>query len=261
MEKLLAGVRIAVTRAAAQSHELAEPLRGAGAIVECCPLLRIAPYPLNEEMRRAIHALDEFEWVIFTSANGVERFMRLLHNEEMDTAVMRGRRIACVGPATAAALGRYGLEPAAVPQDFVGEAVTAALVQTGSIRDKRVLIARASGGGQRLPEDLRAQGADVVDLELYRTERDEENGARLHALIHDRKIDLVTFTSGSAVNYFVDLVDLKNRVTVAVIGPSTADVARAQGLDVAIEADPHTIPGLVQAILNYYAAGRGTLEV
>lgn len=261
MTKPLSGVRIAVTRPADQSRELAEPLENAGAHVERCPLVRIAPNAADEEMRRAVSDLGDFAWVIFTSVNGVDQFMRLLHDERVDPKPLKTVRIACVGPATAGALRRYGLDPAALPHEYVGGAITEALLQTGSIRDRKVLIARASGGGRKLPEDLRAQGAEVVDLALYRTEGDDENGARLRGLIADGKIDLVTFTSGSAVNYFVDTVDLESRVAVAVIGPSTADVAHARGLEVAIEADPHTIPGLVQAILNYYAAGRGPLEV
>jgi uroporphyrinogen-III synthase len=96
---------------------------------------------------------------------------------------------------------------------------------------------------------------------MYRSVLDIENAARLRQLVQSQKIDVVTFTSGSAVNYFVQTVNLKNRVVIAVIGPSTASTARAHGLEVDIEADSHTVPGLVTAILNYYAARRGTLEV
>jgi uroporphyrinogen III methyltransferase / synthase len=258
--KPLSGVRIAVTRAETQSGELAEPLENEGADVLRCPLIRVHPYSLDEEMLRVLTSLDSFQWVIFTSKNGVDQFMRVVAQAKVDVGALHGRKIACVGPATRAATEAYGLTPDTVPDRFVGEAITAAMMRHGPLRGRKVLIARAAGGGQVLPADLRREGAEVVDLELYRSEMDRDGAARLKTLAEGGKIDLVTFTSGSAVDYFVDIIH-KTRMAVAVIGPSTADVARARGLTVDIEANPHTIPGLVTAILNYYAARRGTLEV
>jgi uroporphyrinogen-III synthase len=257
----LAGVRIAVTRAATQSRELTEPLEQAGAIVQACPLIRIQPRAVDDEMRRVLARLGEFDWVVFTSANGVDQFFRVAAEVPQDTAALAGRKLACVGPATAAAAERYGLLVTAIPDVFVGEAVAAAMSAGGSVSGLKILIARAAGGGQGLPQALREQGADVVDLELYQSVIDPEGAARLRELINAGKIDLVTFTSGSAVNYFVQTVDPPKQVIIAVIGPSTAQVARERGLMVDIEAHPHTTAGLVTAILKYYAARRGTLEV
>ena len=257
----LSGVRIAVTRAATQSRELSEPLQQAGAIVEACPLIRVQPHAVDEEMRRVLARLDTFDWVVFTSANGVDQFFRVVAEARLDAAVLRGRKLACVGPATAAAAARYGLHPDAIPDVFVGGAVAAAILGLGSLEARKVLIARATGGGQELPRSLREHGAEVVELELYESVLDPDGAGRLRDLTDQGKIDLVTFTSGSAVNYFVQTVDPQKQVVIAVIGPSTAQVARERGLRVDIEAHPHTTAGLVTAILNYYAARRGTLEV
>jgi uroporphyrinogen III methyltransferase / synthase len=259
--KPLSGIRIAVTRAAAQSSELVEPLAQAGAEVYACPLIRIEPYILDQAARSTIARAAEFNWLIFTSANGVDQFMRLFDETGGDRAALRASRIACVGPATAAVLREHDLSPAAVPASFTGVAVAAALFEQGAVAGRKVLIARASGGGQALPAQLREHGADVVDLELYRSVLDPDGAKRLNDLAAQGKVDLVTFTSGSAVDYFVETVDTHGQLIVAVIGPSTAQAARERGLVVDIEADPHTTSGLVTGILNYYAARRGTLEV
>jgi uroporphyrinogen III methyltransferase / synthase len=255
--KPLAGIRVAVTRAANQAADLAVPLEEAGAAVLRCPLIRIEPYAMNDEMRSVLATIDEFDWLIFTSINGVERFMELLPQANIDASSLRDKRIACVGSVTAAAAERAGLAVAAVPSEFTGGALAGALIANAPIRGCRVLLARASGGGQQLPADLEDQGALVVELELYRSVIDASGATRLVERIRAGEIDVVTFTSGSAVNYFVESVKTKTYPVVAVIGPSTAQVARDHGLAVDIEADPHTTAGLVTAIVNYCAAHRG----
>jgi uroporphyrinogen III methyltransferase/synthase len=257
----LTGVRIAVTRAATQSKEWAVPLEQAGATVYACPLIRVEPHVVDDAMRRVLAGLDEFDWIVFTSVNGVDQFFRVVAEAGLAPHAAHGRKIACVGPATAAAAERYGMTTQAIPDVFVGDAMAAAILGTGPGTGQKILIARAAGGGPGLPQLLRERGAEVVDLELYRSVIDPEGAARLRELADQGKIDVVTFTSGSAVNYFVQTVDSQKHVTIAVIGPSTAQVARERGLTVDIVADPHTTTGLATAILNYYAARRGTLEV
>ena len=256
----LAGVRVAVTRAAAQAAELADPLTAAGAEVLLYPLIRIEPRPLDAELKAAIEDLASFDWIILTSVNGVHLFMSVLERNEHGRAALRTRRVACVGPATAAALRRYGCEPSLIPDQHVGNALAAALGAQGPLTGKKILIPRAEGGAQALPDRLREGGAQVHDLALYRSIIDQEGAQRLKAGLSVRKIDLVTFTSGSAVKYFVHTVGLVYDVVVAVIGPSTAGVAREQGLPVHIEAKPHTTGGLVNSIIEYYAATRGNSE-
>jgi uroporphyrinogen III methyltransferase/synthase len=208
-------------------------------------------------MRSVLERLGDFDWLIFTSVNGVEQTMRCLVAVNVDAGILSSKRIACVGPATAAAAERAGLSVAAMPSQFTGAAITQAVMAVAPISDSRILIARAAGGGQQLPADLRSQGAHVVDLELYRSVIDPVGTDRLKARLRAGEIDVVTFTSGSAVNYFVKSVGTKASPVIAVIGPSTAQIARDHGLPVEIEADPHTTAGLVTAILNYCAAHRG----
>lgn len=257
----LHGIRVAVTRALGQSDELAGPLRAAGATVHVCPLIRIENTVDSAQLRKVKNALGEYAWVVFTSVNGVEQFMRLLHGEGLAREVVGNARVACVGPATAAAAERHGFAVAAIPDVFAGAAVANAIAQRGPVGGLKILLARAGGGGNELPRDLQALGAEVDDFELYRSVPDTDGADRLRELLGNQDVDLLTFTSGSAVTYFVEKVGNPAEMAVAVIGPSTAHVARRLGLRVDIEADPHTTAGLIKAIIDYYAAGGGKSEV
>ncbi len=255
--KPLSGVRIAVTRPAQQCAELAGPLEQAGAKVELCPLIRVQPSADEKHVRRVLSHLGEYAWIVFTSANGVEQFTHLLHDANIAATAWSRCRVACVGPATAAAAERNGFSVTAMPSDYMGAAVADKLQAHGPLLGAKVLIARGAGGGSELPARLRAAGAVVEDVELYRSLPDLAGAERLHALINRGEIDLLTFTSGSAVNYFVERVGNPSNLVVAVIGPSTAEIARRLGLRVDIEANPHTTAGLTKAILDYYAAAGG----
>lgn len=248
----LSGLRIAVTRPAAQSRELTQLLEAAGAQVLACPLIKVEPRVVD------VPAIDEYDWVVLTSVNGVDLLLRALAAHGTGTDVLRRRaRIAAVGPATAAALHRHGLTPDAIPNEYVGEAVAAAMAARESLSGRRVLLARATGGGEALPTELRRRGAEVDDLELYRSVLDADGAARLKSAVSAREIDVITFTSGSAVTYFAQTIGASDGIVVAVIGPSTAEVARQHALPVEIEASVHTAEGLVTAITAYYAAKRG----
>jgi uroporphyrinogen III methyltransferase/synthase len=257
--KPLAGVRVAVTRPAPQSSELAAPLAAAGADVLVCPLIKIEPRPRDAAVHGVLDRLNEYDWIVLTSANGVDEFMRLVADERGGTPEWRAR-FACVGPATARALANYGIPTSVMPVEFVGESVAAAIQAVDDLADKAVLLPRAAGGGAALPAQLRKLGAMVEEIELYRSVLDEAGARELRGAITTNGVDLVTFTSGSAVSYFVETVGPTRDVMIAVIGPSTAEAARTFGLDVAVEANPHTIDGLVQAIIDYFVARRGITE-
>ena len=259
--KSLQGIRIAVTRALSQSEELAAPLRAAGATVHTCPLIRIENTVDRAQWQRVKGRLGEYGWVVFTSVNGVEQFVRHLHANGLALHVLAKARIACVGPATAVAAEQHGLPVAAIPDVFTGAAIAGAIAQHGPISKVGILLARAGGGGSELPRDLRALGAEVDDFELYRSVPDIAGADRLRGLLRVQDVDLLTFTSGSAVTYFVETIGNPADMAVAVIGPSTAHVARRLGLRVDIEADPHTTAGLIKAIIDYYAADGGKSEV
>ena len=247
----LDGIRIAVTRAAPQAEDLAHPLRAAGADVVLTPLIRIVPAEDTGPVRAAIGRLEEFDWIVFTSANGVDLFADAVNQYGGSLGGARAA-IACVGPATAAAALRHGLETSVIPDEFVGHAIADALAGHGDVRGKRILLARAGGARAELPDRLRGAGANVSDVELYRAVPDEEGAMRLRSRIESEHVDLVTFTSASTVLYFTQAVGTAGRARIAVIGPLTADAARRAGLSVHIEADPHTSEGLVAAIIRYF---------
>jgi len=245
----LGGIRIAVTRARPQAEELAAPLRALGAEVVAAPLIRIEPQLDSPGVQSAIALVEEFDWIVFTSANGVELFAAAL------AAAGRARppgRIACVGPATARAARARGFEPALMPGDYTGVAVAGALVAEQAVAGRKVLLARAGGAGTELPRLLEAEGAQVTDIALYRSGADAEGAAVLRAEITAETLDVVTFTSGSSVQYFGSGVGDAGRALVAVIGPVTAVVARAHGLIVSIQGTPNTVDGLVAAIARHF---------
>ncbi|MGQ0561400.1 MAG: uroporphyrinogen-III synthase [Gemmatimonadota bacterium] len=253
MTRSLAGLRIAVTRAADQAAELALPLRERGAEVIITPLIRIVPSLEAAEVRAAAARVARYDWIVFTSANGAHAFAAALRGAGIDRWPPNVA-LACVGPATAAAAREHGFEPALIPEEYTGDAIAEALLERADLRGRRVLLARAGGARQTLPERLRQAGARVQDLALYRSEADPEGSRRLRQAIAAEALDLITFTSGSAVRYFVESMGGAVPVPVAVIGPVTADEARQRKLDVRIEAEPHTIAGLVSAIERYFAA-------
>ena len=247
----LNGLRVAVTRPAAQSDELAGLLRRQGAAVIECPLIRVVPRALDDAARRLLHDLAGFDWVVLTSVNGVAQLARALEGIDIDK---RAVRVACVGPVTAAAARQYGFEPVAVPSVFTGAALPSAMSIVGSLTGKRILLARASGAGTALPALLGEAGATVTELELYQSILDPDGAAVLGTALDGREVDLLTFTSGSAVANFVQAVGSgrAEAVRVAAIGPSTAHVAESHGLRVDILATTQTTAGLVEAIVNFY---------
>lgn len=231
---VLFGARVAITRPLDQAKELAAALRERGADVVICPLLKITPTRFDVDP-------SEFDWIIFTSVNGVELFM---------SAVATPVRVpvACVGAVTAARARELGLDVRAVPERFVGDAVATALRAVTSLQGKNVLLARAAHSENNLVELLRAEGARVRDLEVYRTTADEEGAEKLKREISDSAVDIITFTSSSTVRYYAQYVGATGRAAVAVIGPVTAQTAIELGIEVAVEAEPHTTHGLVDAI-------------
>ena len=248
--KPLSGVRIAVTRPEPQAEELAAPLRELGAHVVSAPLIRIVPTWDTPRARSAVQRAADFDWIVFSSANGVDLFVEAARKYGTWSGLHAS--VACVGPATAEVARRHGLQPAVVPEEHSGAGLAGALIERGLVDGRRILLARAAGGGEALPRLLEAAGASVTDIELYYSAPDPEVARLLKERLNADSLDLVTFTSGSAVRYFVESTGHPSRALVAVIGPVTAKTARDLGLGVAIEAKPHTTDGLVAAIRRHF---------
>ncbi len=249
----LRGRRIAVTRPAAQAEGLLVGLRRLGAQPVHCPTIRISDPAEPAPFREAVRQLDSYDWVVFTSANGVARFW---HELEAcgPLRLPDGMHVAAIGPATAAALEQRGVRPEVVPEEYVAEAVADALTGLKAIAGRRVLLPRAAGARQVLPERLRAAGAEVDEVIAYESQPDPDGIATLQDGLERGAIDMITFTAASTVRHFVEVAgaDLSG-ARVAAIGPITADAARTAGLPVDVVAREYTVEGLLQAIVEYYA--------
>jgi uroporphyrinogen III methyltransferase/synthase len=251
----LAGRRIVITRARAQAAEFAVQLEALGAEVVEFPVIRIAPPPDPGPLRDAAARAGTFDWIVFTSANGVERFWYALQEQGCDARSLCGVRVCAIGPATAAELERRGVRPELVPDEFVAESAVQALLAAGPVHGARILLPRAEVARAVLPDALRAAGARVEEVTAYTTVRDGAGAERVRAMLARGEVDAVTFTASSTVKNFVDLVgaDL-GAARVASIGPVTSATARELGLAVDVEAAEYTTPGLARALRDFYAA-------
>jgi uroporphyrinogen III methyltransferase/synthase len=249
----LQGRRIAVTRPAAQAEGLLDGLSRLGAQPVHCPTIRISDPGDPEPFRQAVGRLDSYDWVVFTSANGVARFWHELGTRGGAATLPDGMQVAAIGPATAAALERRGVRPEVVPEEYVAEAVADALTGQAAIAGRRVLLPRAAGARQVLPERLRAAGAEVDEVIAYESRPDPDGIAALKDGLQRGAFDMITFTAASTVNHFVEVAGADSgEARVAVIGPITAAAAQAAGLAVDVIAREYTEEGLLQAIVEYY---------
>ena len=256
-QRPLFGKRIVVTRAeeGLGGRGLGARLRQLGADVIDAPTTRIERMdaaPLLEALER----LDDFQWVCFTSANGVRFFWEALRASGRDARALAGVKLCAVGPMTADALLQRGLAVDVVAERFVAEGLLEALATRDDLFGSSVLYAAAEGARETLPSGLEALGAAVERVRLYRSVPEPEGFERLRAALDERPVDLVAFTSASAVRSFVEAVgDARAReVAVASIGPTTSEAARSAGMTVAVEADPSTLAALAQAIADAYGA-------
>jgi uroporphyrinogen III methyltransferase/synthase len=262
----LFGRRVVVTRARAQAGELSRELEVLGAEVHEFPTIEIRPPEDFGPLDAAIRALDSFDWLIFTSVNGVEAFIERLSHHGLDLrAVPRGAKIAAIGPATAERVREAGLRVEIVPQEYRAEALIEA-VPGASLAGRRVLIPRAKVAREVLPERLREAGAIVVVPPAYESVPSSEGKEELERRLEGGEVDCVTFTASSTVENFVrafgedDAGRLLSGTRVVCIGPITADTARGRGIRVDAEAGEYTIPGLVEAVVDLFAADPATKD-
>lgn len=250
----LAGRRVLVTRAESQAGALAAALRARGAEAIRFATIRIAPPVERGALGEALARLPEFDWVVFTSTNAVERVVAALGPAA--AAALRRTRICAVGPSTAAALRRRGVEPALVPAKARGEGVVEALAARGALEGRRILLPRAETAPPELPDALRAGGARVTEAAAYRTLPATRGAARVRSRLQAGEIDAVTFTAGSTVRAFVASVGTAlGGARVVSIGPVTSAVAREAGLPVHGEAAEPTVEGLAEAVTTVLSGG------
>lgn len=272
----LQGRRILVTRAREQAGVFSEQLRVLGAVPVEFPTIRIVPPedwgPLDDALRR-LSTADWYNWLVFTSANGVRICFERLGSLGYGTQHIDNVRVAAIGPVTATALKRYGIIADLVPAEYVAESVAAALIDEArrrgeELEGKKVLLARAAEARSVLVAELQEAGAIVDVVAAYRTAgipAEDERGREVLRMLKTHRLDMLTFTSSSTVrnfmlwlmqcesgvaNSFMRSVKQNAQPKVASIGPITSQTAREFGLDVHIEAQEFTIAGLVEAIMR-----------
>ncbi len=249
----LAGQRVLVTRAAHQADDLGEALEALGAEVTSIPTIRIDDPPDPRALERGAADLESYDWVVLTSANGVDRLAAAVERVRGSLDALRRARIAVIGPATGDAVRAIGGSVAVMPDSFRGEDLAEALVSgvPGGISGARILIARAREARDVLPTRLRAEGAIVDLVPAYVTRVARDNAPRLRRLLDVDELDWITFTASSTVRAYVDLVGPRTGSSrVAAIGPITAGTAREEGLRVDAVAAEYTTGGLVDVLVR-----------
>ncbi len=249
----LSGKRIVVTRTRSQAGVLSEQLRALGGDVFELPTIRIAPPTDLRAFAELVQDAHVYDWIVFTSPNGVDAFFDLFYKLYHDARELGGAKIAAIGPATAQRIKDHHLQVDLQPDEFVAEAVVREFKKAGGVENQRILLARAEKARDVLPKELSAMGGIVDEGFAYQTvpETRDDYGSRRRLL--GEGADMITFTSSSTVENFMALgLPWPTGMKVASIGPVTSETARELGLTVEVEARRHDIPGLVDAIRKFY---------
>ena len=252
----LRGKKFVITRAADQAADFISLLADSGADVISFPTIQISPPKSWKAVDRAIAEIAGYDWLLFTSVNGVCMFFERLNRKGGDIRDLKGLRIGAIGPKTSARLEALGLKVDAFPEEYRAEALAEVI---GEVRGRRVLLARAEKARDVLPKTLEARGAAVTIATVYRTLQLRRLASGIKKRLLDGDMDAVTFTSSSTVEGFMDHFSPAERHRIfrhakaAAIGPITAATLRHYGIRSAILAKQYTIEGLAKAIERYFS--------
>ncbi|MBW1948560.1 MAG: uroporphyrinogen-III synthase, partial [Deltaproteobacteria bacterium] len=260
----LFGRKIVVTRAREQASGFLKVLTSLGADCVEFPTIQVVPPRSWKELDARIEALETYDWLVFTSVNGVRFFLERLEALGRDVRDLHGLKIAAIGPKTAETFVRMGIRPDLVPAEYRAEAVAEGF-RKWPVEGVRILLPRAAEARSVLPDALSDMGARVDVVAVYETVRPREETGAVRDLLKKGAVDMVTFTSSSTVKNFLDMFkeDLDalmvwmKRVAVACIGPVSAETAERNGLDVAVMPAEYTIEGLTREIVRYFASADG----
>lgn len=258
--KPLFGKKIIITRTRESASKLVEKLEKLGADCYEIPTIKIEPIK-DEKVFQTLNKIYQYDWIVFTSENGVKLFFKYLWEGGKDLRILGKAKIAVIGKSTQRVLEDFGIRPDLVPEkDYTQEGLVSAFSKL-NIREKIILIPRAKEARDVLPEKLREYGAKVEVLPIYETKICEESKEELKKVLEEG-IDIITFTSSSTVKNFFKLLEenqkplLKN-VLFASIGPITSATLREFGFEPHIEAKEYTIEGLIEAIKDYFCKEGG----
>ncbi len=259
MKKPLAGKRIIVTRAQDQAHELIAPLKHLGAEVIAIPTIEIVPPDSWEACDAALENLSRYDWLIFTSVNGVRFFVKRLEGRGRSISELNAAKIAAVGERTKMALQEIGVRVDLVPEEFRAEGLAKAFSEI-DLRGKRILIPKAQESREVLVNELVKLGAQVDTVAVYKNQPPAQcNSSEIAKALNGHSVDVLTFTSPATVRNFVALIGrdkierwLKHGCKIAAIGGVTAEALRELELLANIVPAKSTIPDLAQAIADFY---------
>jgi uroporphyrinogen III methyltransferase/synthase len=262
-EKPLFGKRIVVTRAREQASDFLNRLSALGAACIEFPTIEVIPPSSWDALDEAVRSLESYQWLLFTSVNGVKYFFHRLEALGKDVRDLKGIKIGAIGPKTAASLQAKGIATDMVPTEYRAEAVVEAFMDRAP-KGCKILLPRAAQARDVLPRELERMGAKVDVVETYRTVKPEGDKGRVQAMLEKGDIHMVTFTSSSTVTNFVDmfepareaLLGWMEKVAVACIGPVTAQSAENKGLKVGLVPPEYTTESLTEAIVDYFATQR-----
>ncbi|MGH9432500.1 MAG: uroporphyrinogen-III synthase [Terriglobia bacterium] len=252
----LAGKRVVITRAQDQASGLGEALKKLGAVVVDLPTIEIHDPDSWERLDSAIFRLDQFDFLIFTSVNGVRSFMKRLQHCGQNAMALARLEVGAIGPATAEALREAGVRVDFIPRQYQAEGLLESL-DGREVRGKRFLIPRARVARDLVPRALTGRGAKVEVVEAYQTVLPGYSAGEVKKRLTPMP-DVLTFTSSSTAYHFVELAEREGLLSgmkgclVASIGPVTSDALRQLGFSVAVEARESTIPGLIQALAGRF---------
>jgi uroporphyrinogen III methyltransferase/synthase len=253
--RALFGRRVVVTRTREQASQLSRRLLELGADVLEVPTIRIVPPTNRHDIADVLLELNSYDWIVFTSPNGVAAFFEFFFKVFEDLRDIGGVRIAAVGPATAAKLQELHLKVDVTPKEYVASKITAAMKEFGSVDNLKILLMRAEAANGELPKELETAGAIVDDIACYKTVPETEDRTGAASRLLEEGADWVTFASSSAVDSFNTRFGLKKLLTdrpqikLASIGPESSKAIIALGLKPHLEAKEHTIEGLVKALV------------
>jgi uroporphyrinogen III methyltransferase/synthase len=253
--KPLFGKGVVITRPQRQADDLARLLAVQGANPIAFPTISITEPADWSELDRALSELENYNWLIFTSANGVHFFFERLRQKGRDIRDLKGIKIGCIGPATARQIEDRGIRVDLVPDEFIAEGLLRSFASM-NLSGKKILIPRAFRARDILPEGLKNQGASVDVVTAYQTIQSGRKKEELSAYIDAGEVNVITFTSSSTVTNFVEIMGesfiLPLNVKIACIGPVTTATAVKAGFRVDIRQEEYTMEGLVQSLVNYF---------
>jgi len=253
-KKVLEGKKILLTRASEPKVEIRKKLEKLGAEVLKLPTIRIRPPKSYADLDKAISEIENYDWIIFTSQNGVNFFFQRYLKKGKPFPVLKKIKIGAIGPATSKKIKKYNLEVVFEPKKYTSrEIVKNFKAQSFKIKGTRILLPRADIAPAYLPKELSKLGAEVTPLVAYRTIRERKVPSRIKKMLRNGEIDFVVFTSSSTVKNFLPLIPkeyINPKIKFVSIGPVTTKTAKELGLKIKIQAKEHTLDGLLKAILN-----------